>query len=279
MEYTKVQVEVTPVNQIANELLMAQMGEMGFDSFEEYEKGFNAYIPSELFKQVNISDIESPIDGVELVFDTEVIADQNWNNEWEKNFFQPIVIADQCVIRSSFHELDHKSQYEIIIDPRMSFGTGHHETTSLMVHYILDTDVKNLNVLDMGCGTAILGMLCSKKGAAHITGIDIDEWAYNNALENIKLNHVTNMDVLLGGAELLKEQCFDLILANINRNILLNDMAKYAEALKPGGHIFFSGFYTEDVDTINNMANQYNLALKSKKTDNNWTALAYIKAK
>ncbi|MCG8581103.1 MAG: 50S ribosomal protein L11 methyltransferase [Bacteroidales bacterium] len=279
MEYTKVQVIVTPVNQIANELLMAQMGEMGFDSFEENDNGFNAYIQSSLFDSDNILSIESPIDGIELSFNIEVIADQNWNDEWEKNFFQPIVIADKCVIRSSFHEMEHNADYEIIIDPRMSFGTGHHETTSLIVQYILELDVKGLNILDMGCGTAILGMLCAKKGAAQITGIDIDEWAYNNALENIRLNNVTNMNVLLGGADLLNEQQYDLILANINRNILLNDMAGYAKVLKPGGQILFSGFYTEDIDTIDNMARQYNLELKSKKTDNNWTALAYIKAR
>jgi ribosomal protein L11 methyltransferase len=274
-----VQVTVTPANEIANELLMAQMGEMGFDSFEENEKGFNAYIQSSLFEQVNLSEITSPLEGIELAFNTKVIADQNWNDEWEKNFFQPINIVDKCVIRSSFHEMEHNAQYEIIINPRMSFGTGHHETTSLMVQYMLESDVTELKVLDMGCGTAILGMLCAKKEAKHITGIDIDEWAYNNAIENIKLNKVTNMDVLLGGAELIKDQQYDLILANINRNILLNDMALYARALKPGGRIFFSGFYTEDIDTIDSKANENSLQLKSKKTENNWAALAYIKAK
>ncbi len=279
MEYTKVQVTVEPANEIANELVMAQMGELGFESFDDYDNGFNAYIPTNVFDQINLGDIVSPIEGVRLSFETEVIPDQNWNNEWEKNFFQPIVIADQCVIRSSFHDLQHQAKYEIIIDPRMSFGTGHHETTSLMVQYILETDVTSLKVLDMGCGTAILGMLCSKKGAAQVTGIDIDEWAYDNAQDNISLNKVPNMDVMMGGAELLKEQQYDLILANINRNILLDDMARYADVLKPGGQIFFSGFYTEDIDAIDNRARQCNLDLKSQKTDNNWTALAYIKAK
>ncbi|WP_430816023.1 50S ribosomal protein L11 methyltransferase [Carboxylicivirga sp. RSCT41] len=279
MEYTKVQVTVMPVNQIANELLMAQMGEMGFESFEENDKGFNAYIPSNQYDSESVSAIVCPLEGIELSFQSEVIADQNWNDEWEKNFFQPIVIANKCVIRSSFHKIEHNAEHEIIIDPRMSFGTGHHETTGLIVQYILESDVKDLNVLDMGCGTAILGMLCSKKGAAKVTGIDIDEWAYNNALENIKLNNIANMDVLLGGADLLNEQQYDLILANINRNILLNDMDKYAAVLKPGGHILFSGFYSEDVDSIDNIARKHNLELKSQKTDNNWTALAYIKAR
>ncbi|MBS2211004.1 50S ribosomal protein L11 methyltransferase [Carboxylicivirga mesophila] len=278
MEYTKVSVLVMPPNEVANELLIAQLGEMGFDSFEENDKGFDAFIPSKDFANANLEELYCPIEGIKWSYSSEVIADQNWNKVWEENFFQPIIIGDDCIIRSSFHQVEHHCQYDIIIDPRMAFGTGHHETTSLMVQHILEADVKRLDVLDMGCGTAILGMLCAMKGATDVIGIDIDEWAYNNALDNLQLNHISNMQIQLGGAELLGDKQYDLILANINRNILLNDMVSYANVLRTNGKIFFSGFYTEDLPAIDAEAVRHGLTMISQKTDNNWTAVAYIKA-
>ncbi len=251
MEYTKVSVIVTPANEVANELLIAQMGEMGFDSFEEREDGFDAYIPTKDFGGVQMEQLEIPFEDTSWTYTSESIADQNWNKVWEENFFQPIKIGDECMIRSSFHSITHDCRYEIVIDPRMAFGTGHHATTSLMVQHILEAEMKDLTVLDMGCGTAILGMLCAMKGAANVDGIDIDEWAYNNALDNLELNGVKNMKIQMGGAELLGDKSYDVILANINRNILLDDMAAYAKVLKPGGTIYFSGFYTEDLAVIN----------------------------
>ncbi|WP_430811817.1 MULTISPECIES: 50S ribosomal protein L11 methyltransferase [unclassified Carboxylicivirga] len=278
MEYIKVNVQLKPANVVAGELLIAQMGEMGFDSFEEHDTGFNAYIPAKDYQAELLDALSCPIEGVEFSCTSEAIADQNWNKVWEENFFQPIIIGDQCIIRSSFHEVEHACKYEIVIDPRMAFGTGHHETTSMMVQHILENDFKGQQVLDMGCGTAILGMLCAMKGAKSITGIDIDEWAYNNALDNLKLNGIDTMEVLMGGAELLTNQSYDCILANINRNILLNDMEAYARVLKNKGKIYFSGFYTEDLAVIDAEARKHGLTLISQKTDNNWTAVAYIKA-
>ncbi|WP_439185649.1 50S ribosomal protein L11 methyltransferase [Carboxylicivirga taeanensis] len=278
MEYTKVSMLVTPPNQVANELLIAQMGEMGFESFEENEKGFDAYIPSQNFSEEQLGQLECPLEGIAWSFSSEAIAQQNWNKVWEDNFFKPIKIGDECIIRSSFHQDVETCRYEIIIDPRMAFGTGHHETTSLMVQHILETNVDNLEVLDMGCGTAILGMLCAMKGARMVEGIDIDEWAYSNAKDNLELNNITNMHIQLGGAELLGKTAYDLILANINRNILLNDMASYAKVLKPNGKIIFSGFYNEDLPVIDAEARQHGLSMLAQKTDNNWTAVAYIKA-
>ncbi|MCT4591471.1 MAG: 50S ribosomal protein L11 methyltransferase [Carboxylicivirga sp.] len=278
MEYTKVEVKVNPVNQVVNEIVMAQMGEMGFDSFEETADGFNAYIPANLFDQVDFSLLVSPIDGIDLSFKSENIPDQNWNQVWEENYFQPITIGDQCIIRSTFHEVEHQCKYEIIINPRMAFGTGHHETTSLMVQQILEQDFEGLNVLDMGCGTGILGMLCSMKGAKQITGVDIDEWAYNNALESIELNDITNMKIMLGGAEVVKEELYDVVLANINLNILLDNIESYAKVLKDKGTIIFSGFYDSDLQQFNEVTSQYNLQMISQKTDNNWTSVAYIKS-
>ena len=279
MEYTKVAVDVNPLNEVANELLMAQMGDMGFDSFAETDKGFDAFIPSKDFDTVNLDDIYCPLDGIKLSFNTETIADQNWNKVWEENYFQPIVIGNECVVRSTFHQVDETYKYEIIINPQMAFGTGHHETTSLMMQFLMESDMQGADVLDMGCGTAILGMFCSMKGANSITGIDIDEWAYNNAIECLSLNNVSNMEILLGGAELLNQQLFDVVLANINRNILLNDMHAYANVLKQGGRIFFSGFYLQDLPLIDEEAKKYGLKRLSQKTENNWTAAAYSKTK
>jgi len=278
MEYIKVSVKVKPLNAVAVELLMAQMGELGFDSFEESEIGLNAYIKSSDFSQNILNEISCPLDGIDLGFETETIADQNWNKVWEENYFQPIVIGDKCIIHSTFHEVDQQCEFEIIVNPQMAFGTGHHETTSLMLLQILELDFTGLEVLDMGCGTAILGMLCSLKGAKSITGVDIDEWAYNNAKENISLNNITNMNVLLGGSEVVTDTHFDIVLANINLNILLDNIAAYASVLKAGGTIIFSGFYSHDVCTLDDAAARYGLKRISQKTDNNWASVAYIKA-
>ena len=278
MEYTKVNVILTPLNPIANDLLMAQLGDLGFDSFCESETGFEAYIPSKDYQSEVLNQLELPFEGVQLTFEAEAIPDQNWNKVWEENFFQPIVIGQDCVIRSSFHPPVDGVKYDILIDPKMAFGTGHHSTTSLMVQHILETDVAKQRILDMGCGTGILGMLCSMRGCQSVLGIDIDEWAYNNALENIELNHVENMEIQLGGAELLTEQSFDIVLANINRNILLDDMQQYANVLKPNGLLLLSGFYLEDLDIITNETQKHQLSYLSHKIDKNWVAAVYKKA-
>lgn len=278
MEYTKVNVIITPLNSIANDLLMAQLGDLGFDSFCESETGFEAYIPSKDYQSEVVNQLELPFDGVQLSFETEVIPDQNWNKVWEDNFFQPIVIGQDCVVRSSFHPPVDGIKYDILIDPKMAFGTGHHSTTSLMVQHILETEMTDQRILDMGCGTGILGMLCSMRGCQSVLGIDIDEWAYNNAIENMELNHIENMEIQLGGAELLKDQSFDIVLANINRNILLEDMQNYADVLKPGGLLLLSGFYSEDLEIITKETQKHQLGYLSHKTDNNWVAAAYKKA-
>ncbi|MBI9064656.1 MAG: 50S ribosomal protein L11 methyltransferase [Marinilabiliaceae bacterium] len=278
MEYTKVNVILTPLNPIASDLLMAQLGDLGFDSFCESETGFEAYIPSKDYQSEVLNQLELPFEGVQWTFETEAIADQNWNKVWEENYFQPIVIGQDCVIRSSFHPPVDGVKYDILIDPKMAFGTGHHSTTSLMVQHILEIDVAKQRILDMGCGTGILGMLCAMRGCQSVMGIDIDEWAYHNALENIELNHIENMDIQLGGAELLTGQSFDMILANINRNILLEDMQQYANVLKPNGLLLLSGFYLEDLDIITKETQKHQLSYLSHKTDKNWVAAVYKKA-
>ena len=204
------------------------------------------------------------------------MPDKNWNEEWEKHFFQPIVIGDKCVIHSTFHTDVPVAQYDIIIDPKMSFGTGHHATTSNMLSWILDDDMSGKRVLDMGCGTAVLGILAKKKGAASVLAIDIDEWCYDNALESASLNKV-DIQVLLGDASLLQEKQFDVILANINRNILLNDMAAYVACLPQGGCLYMSGFYTQDIPVIAECAVQLGMQQVGVKEQNNWVAVKFIK--
>lgn len=279
MQYTKVSVKLSPTNEIANDLLMAQMGDLGFESFCESTAGFDAFIPSESFKSSLLKQLTLPFDGIKLSYSTEVIADQNWNKVWEENYFQPIKIGNECLVRSPFHEASDDVKYEILIEPKMAFGTGHHSTTSLMLQYILETEVNNKTVLDMGCGTAILGMLCSMKGCKSVLGIDIDEWAYNNAIENTGINRVSNIEIQMGGAELLGDKKFDIILANINRNILLNDIKHYTKALSTDGTLFLSGFYSEDLDVINSETENQGLEYIAHKTDNNWVAATYKLAK
>lgn len=266
------------MNQVASDLLIAQLGDLGFDSFCELDNGFEAFIPSRDYKSEVLNQLELPFEDVQLSFDSEVIPDQNWNKVWEENYFKPIVIGNDCVVRSSFHEPVEGIKHEILIDPEMAFGTGHHSTTSLMIQHILETDVEDKSVLDMGCGTGILGMLCSKCGSQSVLGIDIDEWAYNNAVKNLGLNHVENMEIRIGGAELLTNQHFDIVLANINRNILLQDIQHYVKVLKPGGLLMLSGFYTEDLAVINEETQKQQLSYMTHKTDNNWVAATYIKA-
>ena len=277
MEYTKVSFSIKPNTQAAQEILTAQLAEFAFDSFEETPDGLNAYIPSSEYSAQDVKSIQI-LHGDEfyISFEAEAMPDQNWNETWEKYYFDPIVIGNKCVIHSAFHTDVPKAQYNILIEPKMAFGTGHHETTGLMVKHIIDMDFTNKNVLDMGCGTGILGILAAMRGAKKVLGIDIEEWAFNNANENISSNNIKNMEVLCGDASLLGQQKFDVILANINRNILLEDISKYKQVLNDGGTLLLSGFYTNDLVAINKECNANNLIKKIVQEDNNWVAVAYM---
>lgn len=278
MPYTKVSVELHPYSGDAADVMIAVLGDMGFESFEENETGFDAYVPSEDFDPEAVKQIQLPFDDVMYSFSVEEIPDQNWNEVWEKNYFQPIVIGNQCVVRGPFHPQFPEIPYQIVIEPKMAFGTGHHETTGMMLQHILEHDFKGLSVLDMGCGTGILGILASMRGAAEVLGIDIDKWCTDNTEENCSLNRIHNMQVGLGGAELLPQtETFDVVLANINRNILLADMERYAKCLKTGGMLFLSGFYAADLDVINAETCKYEMRYLSHKEQNQWVAAAYKK--
>lgn len=265
-------------NQDQTDLLIAQLAEVGFESFEETEKTLIAYIQEKDYHLHLLSEIEycqrEDVVG-EIV--TEFIAERNWNEVWESNY-PPVVISDRCIVRAPFHEKVNGVQFDIIVKPKMAFGTAHHETTAQMLKVILDADITDKKVLDMGCGSGVLAILCSMKGAAEITAIDYDQWSYSNTVENAEINQIHNITPLLGDASLLKSPfMFEVILANINKNILLRDMHAYVKVLSNKGSIYFSGFYTEDLTDIEKEANSNSLKLIDSCSENNWVVAHFIK--
>ncbi|MDR1811007.1 MAG: 50S ribosomal protein L11 methyltransferase [Prevotella sp.] len=274
MTYTEVKFTCRPNNEIVNSILSAEIAAIGFESFVESETGTTAYIAAGQFDEqaLNQTLAALPVEA-EITYLCEQIEDQNWNEEWEKNYFQPLTIDNRCIVQSSFHNAPAIYDYNILIDPKMAFGTGHHQTTELIIRQLLDMDLQGKSLLDMGCGTAILAILASMRHANPILAIDIDQWAYNNAIENLQLNHINNVEVKTGGAELLGDRTFDVILANINRNILLNDIPKYTSVLNAGGELYLSGFYTEDIPAIRQAAEQCGLHFCHYVEKDNWAAV------
>lgn len=276
MEYTKINCSLKPDSEINREILIAELGNIGYESFTETAETVEAYIPTVDYSEENLDNL-FPVDFqyFQWLFSSEVIPDQNWNEVWEKNYFQPLMIADRCLIRAPFHTDYPKAEYEILIDPGMAFGTGNHETTSLMISEILKQDLTGKKVLDMGCGTGILGILASMRGADSIIGIDIDSWATKSAIENIALNNVSNFQVIQGGAETIPNKNFDFIYANIQRNILLNDMPQYCKVLKPGGELIMSGFYVDDIESIKERAIKFGLQFSRFSENEKWVAVVF----
>lgn len=275
MKYTQVTFFCEPKEEYITDVLSSELAEIGFESFVNNDEGLNAFIQHNLFSKEKIDYLISNFElDAQITYKFIDVEDKNWNEEWEKNYFQPITIDNRLIIHSSFHQVPPEEyDYRILIDPKMAFGTGHHQTTGLILQEMLDMDVTDMKVLDMGCGTAVLGILAKMRGAESVVAIDIDEWAYNNALENIQLNHVENMTAKLGGAEAIGKDKFDLILANINRNILLQDMDKYKEALDEDGVLIMSGFYSEDVDAIRQKAEELGLFYLGFKQHDNWACV------
>lgn len=280
MDYIEVKFNCTPNNEIVNSILSSYLAELGFESFVDYEDGTIAYIQANSFSSQAIDEVieNLPVDA-KIGYTHSQIEGKDWNEEWEKNYFQPLNIDNRCIIQSTFHNMPvpPECEYNIIIDPKMAFGTGHHQTTELMIREILKTDFNGKSVLDMGCGTAILAILASMRGAKKALGIDIDKWAYDNAIENLKLNNIDNITIEIGGADLLGKENFDIILANINRNILLNDIHHYAAVLNQGGYLYMSGFYTEDIKALEAECVKYNLALEYSASKDNWAVVKFNK--
>ncbi|MCD4695895.1 MAG: 50S ribosomal protein L11 methyltransferase [Bacteroidales bacterium] len=277
MNYTEVSFRINPLDP-GGEILMAELSEIGFESFEETDTGLKAYIPAVNFTDNKLEEI-SILDNSEFEVEFEVIQieGQNWNAVWESNY-KPVLIKDMIYVMAPFHEQNKQAKYQILIEPKMSFGTAHHETTSLMLELMLEEEFRNKQVLDMGCGTGILAILAEMLGAINILAIDNDDNAFDNTVENVARNNCRQIDVELGGAEKITGS-FDYILANINKNILLNDIESYSRHLKINGKILLSGFYKKDLSDIDTMANKFDLSFVKSYDKNDWIAALFIKSK
>ena len=267
MEYLKFTFSVEPIVP-GNEILIAYLGEKGFESFIENEKGFEAFISKPDFFEAMLP---SPDEFQEIIFSfqNELIPHNNWNAEWEKNF-TPVYVEDKVCIRAPFHEVPEARVIDLIITPKMSFGTGHHDTTWLMCRKIFGMDLNGKSVLDMGCGTGVLAILAKKKGASRVLAIDIDKWSIENSAENCEVNAVKDIEVIKGDSRLLSSEKFDLIVANINRNVLTADIPVYASVLKSNGKILLSGFFETDFTKLISVAEMQKLDLVSTEVRNTW---------
>lgn len=272
LEYT---FEVQP-KEPTTEILIAQLGFVGFESFVENESGVVAYIQQQDWNAAILEDVFIlSSEEFNITYSHKEVAQTNWNAEWEKNF-ESIQVDDLVSVRAPFHE-NPNLQYDIVIEPKMSFGTGHHETTHMMIQHLLELDLMDKKVLDMGCGTGILAIFAEMKGGRPIDAIDIDRWCYENSIENAERNRCKHISVYEGDSALLSGKTYDLIIANINRNILLSDMKIYTNSLREDGTLLLSGFYEEDISIIDQEVSQYGLTLDKKIKRNNWVALKYVR--
>jgi ribosomal protein L11 methyltransferase len=261
--------------ELGSEILVAELGELHFESFIESDFGVVAYIQKQFWIENILEDLHI-LNSPEFVvsYTIEEINQVNWNEEWEKNF-EAIEVDGICHVRAPFHPKT-DAEYDIVIEPKMSFGTGHHETTHMMIQHLLETDIAGKKTLDMGCGTAILAILAEMKGAQPIDAIDIDNWCYLNSIENVERNNCSQITVYEGEAALLKDKQYDVIIANINRNILLNDMQSYVDCLNKNGILLLSGFYNEDIPFIDASCTEKGLTYVKKFERNNWVSLKYV---
>lgn len=277
MKYIEVELHIEPIDPF-KDILTYNLGEEGpYDSFMDIKGGMKAYVPADQYDE---SFLRQAIEeaGGEVTYEVRMMEDRNWNEEWEKNH-KPVLVEDFCWVRAPFHPHRDDVQYEIEIEPKMSFGTAHHATTYMMLTLLRDEDIRGKRVLDMGCGTCVLAILAAKKGAAYVEGIDVDEWAYANAVENCERNGVAQIRCVLGDASSLlgREEGFDLVIANINRNILLQDMPAYVEAMNDGATILFSGFYEADIPAIQTKAEALGLRYDSHILRDGWAAVRFVK--
>ena len=273
--YTEYHFKIEPVNPGA-EILIAQLADLDFESFDETEDGVKAYIQSALDHDhilESVSILQNP--EFESSYTVSLIEPVNWNEEWEKNF-EPIEVDGLCSVRAPFHPKP-DTEFDIVIEPKMSFGTGHHETTHLMIKHLLKLDVQGSKTLDMGCGTGILAILAAQKGASPVDAIDIDPWCYENTVENAERNEVSHIKTYEGDVALLEGKHYDLIIANINRNILIADIPAYAKCLNHDGILLLSGFYTQDIPAITEVCNQHGLNFIMNFEKNNWVACKFVK--
>jgi ribosomal protein L11 methyltransferase len=278
MNTFKLTVSLTPFESWFSEVLMSEMAETGFDSFVETGDGFEAYCAE---KQYNGEKLDllfrSRTGKICITWKEEKIPAQNWNEIWEKNYFSPLVINDMLVVRAPFHTDYPGYPFELVIEPNMAFGTGHHETTSLMMETMLETEFKGAEVLDMGCGTGILSVLSSKLGACDVLAVDNDPWSVEAVSGNLVLNEVHRITPVLGDARSIGKRTFDILLVNIQKNVILSDMSSYSDALRPGGIVLFSGFFESDLPEIREAAGNCGLTFNSAKTKKQWVVAVFSK--
>ena len=276
MNYIELSVTVTPKDEGAD-VLIAQLSELGFESFVETETGFVAYVQEEEYSEEEVElTFGDFADVFRIAYSSKSIPQQNWNKEWESSF-QPIEVDGKCRIRAPFHEHKPGFLYEVVIEPKMSFGTGHHDTTQLMLHQLMLLNVKNTSLLDMGCGTGVLAIVAAMMGASPVTAVDIDEWSYENTIENLQKNNINSVHVHKGGAERLEKKLFYTILANINKNVLLADLPLYVQSLEANGHLVISGFFETDIPELKAKAETLGLKLADQAISNQWAMLHFKK--
>jgi len=278
MQYIQVTFSIGNAADYQKDLLIDELASIGYNTFEDTADGFAAFIELAGYHESDLAEIADRYKNeIACSYTVTEIAAENWNEEWEKNF-EPLIIDDQCYVRATFHQPQPQFKYEIVIDPKMAFGTGHHQTTTMMMQYILSADVRDKLILDMGCGTGILAILASRAGAGALVAIDNDEVCYLSTLENAALNNIENLTAAWGGKEAIPHLDFDIILANINRNILLDQIADYAKVLKAGGSIFFSGFYeSPDLDMIKSACKPFGISYTDHKKIDDWVAARFVR--
>ena len=276
MIYTQISFKLNPDTTENREILVAMLAELPFESFDETDEQIMGYIPGESANLDEIGEITAFLPfTVEL--SSETIPDKNWNEVWEKNYFKPLLIGGRCLVRAPFHTEYEPAEFELVIEPKMAFGTGNHETTTLVAEQILNMDLTGKTVLDMGCGTGILGMLASMKGARSVVAIDIDSWSYESTVENAKLNNINNLEARHGDARLLGGESFEIIFANIHKNVIVGDLPIYESVLQSGGNIYLSGFYTHDMPDVKAKAESLGLVETGFQEKNNWVVYGFRK--
>ena len=272
--YLEIDLRLNPKD-LWRDVMISQMGLLGFESFVYSPDGFKAYIPKNDFREKDFLKIDIfDIQGLNIKWETKVIPPQNWNRRWEENF-SPTKVGERCVVRTAFHPPE-KVEYELVITPKMSFGTGHHETTQMMISFLLDLNCNNKAVLDMGSGTGVLGILAERKGAKAVLAVDNDPWCVENTQENLELNKCINSKTELRNTVPLKNT-FDMVLANINRNVLLEQISDYGHILVPGGDLLLSGFYFEDLGMIQNTCQREGFRFICNLEKKNWVAAYFTK--
>ena len=276
MIYTQIRFNLNPDTTENREILVAMLSDLAFESFDESEEQVMGYMPGESVDLEEIKAITFLLP-FSVVTENEIIPEKNWNEVWEKNYFKPLLIGNRCLVRAPFHTEYEPAEFELVIEPKMAFGTGNHETTTLVAEQILNMDLFEKTVLDMGCGTGILGMLASLKGAKSVTAIDIDTWSFESTVENARLNNILNLEAKLGDASLLGKETFEIIFANIHKNVIVNDLPVYESVLQSGGKLYLSGFYSHDMPDVKAKAESLGLVDSGFQEKNNWVVYAFSK--